>query len=105
MKPFSVRHQLALIKMVAKYSYQSRYYWIKNAKGHIDKLSMSDDEKRSLFQSFCRDYNKYRQKWHEYYFEYHFPELTDRQKKEYLTIRDLYFILKNTICFIRINGI
>ena len=91
---FSIKHQLALIRMLVSYIPETRRIWTNNAQRRIAALELKESEKDSLFEQFCRDYKKYRQTFQEYYYCYRFPELSEKQKSEFLTMRDTQFILR-----------
>ncbi|SEP83453.1 sugar-transfer associated ATP-grasp domain-containing protein [Butyrivibrio sp. TB] len=93
-KRLSISHQKALIKSLGPYSLQTRDYWLKNAKKRIGDMELSEKNKADLYNSFREDYGKYRQTFQEYYYCYKFQLLTEKEKKSFLTMRDLQFVLR-----------
>lgn len=91
----SIRHQLQLIHFLRSYLPVSRKHWTEDAFVQIQKMDMfTKQEKDRIYKDYCKNYDKYRVKFSEYYFGYNFPHLSEKEKKTYLSMRDLQIILK-----------
>ena len=93
-RSFSICHQMRLIKYLRHFLIKRRRTWLKKSEEMIDKLPLDEKEKQRLYAGYCRDIDRYGPKFTEYYYSYRFPELSVKQKREFISMRDILAIVE-----------